>query len=178
VRLGRVRACFSSGESDRLVYQCMRNNPQRGFTLVELMIGVLLVAILLGIGMPAFRSFILEQRLRATSSDLRIALTLARSEAIKRNRFISVQPSADGWDAGWAIPSPGDPDILTHVQSGEVTITTDPDAATPQFSPVGRSPAAISFEIDVDPGSDGYLACLQLALDGGLNSTKGACTDD
>ena len=88
-----------------------RNNPQRGFTLVELMIGLVLVAILMGIGLPLFRSFILEQRLRATSSDLRVALTMARSEAVKRNRFIALVPDADGWGAGWTIPGlDGDPE--------------------------------------------------------------------
>ncbi len=153
------------------------HNPQRGFTLVELMIGVLLVSVLLGIGMPLFRSFILEQRLRATTADLRIALTLARSEAVKRNRVIELKKNAAGWGKGWSIPSPiaGDPDILTHVQAGDVTITTTPANATVLFSPAGRAAAEVEFEVDVDPAAGGTLACLQLETDGRLSSTKGAC---
>jgi type IV fimbrial biogenesis protein FimT len=154
-----------------------RNRPQQGFTLVELMIGVVLVAVLLGIGMPLFSDFVLNQRLRATSSDLRIALTLGRSEAIKRNTVVELLPDAGGWGAGWTIPSPtvGEPDILNHVQSGDVAITTTPANATPEFSPAGRAAAAIKFEIDIEPDTGGTLGCLQLALDGKLTSTKGAC---
>jgi type IV fimbrial biogenesis protein FimT len=168
-----------------------RHKPQRGFTLVELMIGVLLVSVLLGIGLPLFRSFILEQRLRATTADLRIALTLARSEAVKRNRVVEMLPCATGWSKGWAIPippgpvddvipCPPDPDnpvpaILTHIQTGDVTITTDPADETPQFSPAGRAVAEIAFEVDVDPASSDKLACLRLETDGRLDSDTGAC---
>ena len=64
---------------------------QRGFTLVELMIVLVMVAALLGIGVPLFETFILDQRMRATSSDLRVALSTARSEAVKRNRLVELQ---------------------------------------------------------------------------------------
>ncbi len=174
---GLVSVRSLSGASYPLRSVRTRKHSHRGFSLVELMIGLVLVAILMGIGLPMFRSFILEQRLRATSSDLRIALTMARSEAVKRNRVVELLPSADGWGGGWTIPSPidGDPDILTHKQGGDVTITTDPDGETPLFSPMGRPDAEIAFEVDVDPESGGTLGCLQLQLDGRLNSMKGAC---
>jgi len=148
----------------------------RGFTLVELMIGLVLVAILMSIGVPMFRSFVLDQRLRATSSDLRIALTTARSEAVKRNTVVEVKPREGVWKKGWTIPSPigGDPDLLNHVQSGDVNIS-GPDEA--QFNPVGRAVAEAAFEIDVEPGSGGTFACLRLSLDGSITSTKGTCPD-
>ncbi len=154
-----------------------RHKPQRGFTLVELMIGVLLVSVLLGIGLPLFRSFILEQRLRATTTDLRIALTLARSEAVKRNTVIELKKNAAGWGKGWSIPSPivGDPDLLTHVQAGDVRITTTPANATVLFSPAGRVAAVVEFEVDIDPASSGTLACFKLATDGRIESDAGAC---
>jgi len=150
-----------------------RKYSHRGFSLVELMIGLVLVAILMGIGMPMFRSFILEQRLRATSSDLRVALTTARSEAVKRNSSVELQPNAGVWGDGWTIPSPtgGDP-ILNHKQGGDVTIS-GPDEVT--FTPAGRAVAGAEFEIDVGPESSGTLGCLQLQLDGRMNSMKGAC---
>ena len=151
----------------------VRHNLQRGFSLIELMIGLVLVAVLLGIGVPLFQSFILEQRLRATSSDLRIALTTARSEAVKRNRVVEVLPNADGWGDGWTIPGPdGGVDILNHKQTGDVTISGPAEAT---FTPAGRAVAAAEFEIEVGPESNEVLACLQLALDGRMNSMKGAC---
>jgi type IV fimbrial biogenesis protein FimT len=187
VRIGRVRANFSAAGCFRLAVARMRNNPQRGFTIIELMIGVLLVAILLGIGMPAFRSFILEQRLRATGSDLRVALTLARSEAVKRNREVTLRRTdeAEGWSKGWMIPIPPDPDpddpdvpaLLKHVQTGDVTIT-GPDVVT--FTPSGRAkvpPGSIQLQIDIGPDAStaARYVCLESQLDGRVHSCRQAC---
>lgn len=147
----------------------------RGFTLIELMIGLVLVAVLLGIAVPTFRSFILGQRLRATSTDLQIALITARSEAVKRNRAVTLNPSDDGWGAGWTIPSPnsGEPDILNHVQTGDATITGPDEVA---FTPNGRvATTDVEFEIDVGPDTSGDMSCLTLGLDGRASSVKGAC---
>lgn len=154
----------------------------RGFTLVELMIGLVLVALLLGIGLPTFRSFILNQQLRAATTDLRVALTLARSEAVKRNRVVTLQPfdEDDGWGSGWTIPSPiaDDPDILTHRQKGDVTITTTPDVAALQFSPMGRAPSVVAFTIDIGTPDSNIQGCMTVALDGRVTSAEGECPGD
>ena len=152
-----------------------RKIPCRGFTLIELMIGLVLVAVLLGIAVPTFRSFILGQRLRATGADLQIALITARSEAVKRNRAVTLNPSDDGWGAGWTIPSPnsGEPDILNHVQTGDATIA-GPDEVV--FTPNGRvATADVEFEIDVGPDASGDMACLTLGLDGRASYVTEAC---
>ena len=152
----------------------LRASP--GFTLVELMVGLVLMALLAGIGVPTYRSFILDQRLRATSTDLRIALNTARSESVKRNRAVELKPSDDGWGAGWTIPDPvaDQPDILKQKQMGDINIS---GPAEVEFTPAGRVLAAAEFEIDVGLAAEGALACLQLQLDGRAISTKGACPD-
>ena len=159
-----------------------KNSRQQGFSLVELMIALVLGAILTTIGVPTFRSFILEQRLRATSTDLRIAMTTARSEAVKRNRTIELKANAGGWSDGWTIESPtaGDPDILNHKQAGDVTITS---SGTVKFTPAGRAstpPGLVHFEID--SGSDAKdnvrWACLERQLDGRIYSCRMRCPVD
>ncbi len=159
----------------------------RGFTLVELMIGLVLVAILLGIGLPMFRSFILNQQLRAATTDLRIALTLVRSEAVKRNRVVTLQPfdEDEGWGGGWVIPSPPDPladpdlpppaDLLVHRQSGDVAITPEPDVASLQFSQMGRTASEVAFTIDIGPEGNNIQGCMRVGLDGRVTSAEGAC---
>lgn len=149
---------------------------QHGFTLVELMVVVVIISSLLGIGVPLFQQFMLDQRLRATSSDLRIGLTLARSEAVKRNRIIDFEPYAAGWAEGWTIPNPvdGEPDILNHVNPGQNVAISGP--AGVQFSPMGRLVGdPPEFEIQVGDASDGALACMQPQPDGRIESIKGAC---
>jgi type IV fimbrial biogenesis protein FimT len=58
---------------------------QQGFTLVELMITVAVVAILTAIAVPSFRNLTLTNRLVTTANDYVVALNVARLEAVKRN---------------------------------------------------------------------------------------------
>ena len=63
----------------------------RGFTLVELMIAIALLAILVGIALPFYQDTIADQRNRTAANELHSALVLARSEAVKRNAVIRVE---------------------------------------------------------------------------------------
>jgi type IV fimbrial biogenesis protein FimT len=85
----------------------------RGFTVIELMVTIIVLAILLVVGIPSFRNATLSTRLTALSNDLVGAVQLARSEAIKRNQVVRLCVSADGstcataggWDQGWIVLS-------------------------------------------------------------------------
>jgi len=154
-----------------ITLEYIRSSRDQGFTLIELMIVVLILAVLLGLGLPSFRSFIVDQRYRSTSADLRIALMTARSEAVKRNVAISVTPTTDGdWTTGWQIidPASGDPDILNHVLSGanDLTITTLPESATPRFLPSGRVASGLRFVLSVGSGAATKSGCLKLEVGG------------
>jgi len=153
----------------------------RGFTLIELMIGLVLVAVLLSIGVPMFREFIKDQRAKTTSSDLSVALLLARSEAVKRNKEVILIPGGDGddWSVGWTIHSPkdGEPDILNHVQPGDISITEEssPPLIQVRFSPAGRALDLAVFKINVDTQANDMCRIVTLALDGRTTSEPGDC---
>lgn len=86
-----------------------------GFTLIELMVTISVLAILLAIAVPSFQSFILNSRLTATTNDLASALAVARSEAVKRATRVTVCKSANSgvtnptcstaanWQDGWIV---------------------------------------------------------------------------
>lgn len=61
----------------------------RGFTLVELMVTITLLAILLGLAVPGFTTWIRNTRVRTTASVLQDGLRLAQAEAVRRNRTVS-----------------------------------------------------------------------------------------
>ena len=145
--------------------------------MVELMIGLMLAAILSAVAVPLYRDYVDNQRLRAVSTDLHLALTLARSEAVKRSRPVQLQPSDDGWGSGWVIPSPvtGEPDILSEVH-GEAVAITGP--AQVRFNAFGRAAAAAEFEIDVGAGGDMSTNCMTMGTDGRTKTEKGACPDE
>lgn len=68
----------------------------RGFTLVELMVVIAVLAIALGIGVPAFNGITQRNRLAASANEVVGALQTARMEAVRRNRRVVLCPTTDG----------------------------------------------------------------------------------
>lgn len=84
----------------------------RGFTLVELMVVVVVLALLASIAAPSYRSFVTTTRVKSAANDIWSALTMTRSEAIKRNNLVTITPNGPTWQSGWTVttmvpPAPG-----------------------------------------------------------------------
>ena len=123
-----------------------------GFTLVELMVALAVLAILLTVGLPKMSVFFQGSRMVTNANELLSGLHIARSEAIKRNSRVTICKStnasdaaptcatgAEGWDEGWFVFVEGrdsvnvigeytstDGDILrvnTGAEGSKVTIT-------------------------------------------------------
>lgn len=83
---------------------------ESGFTLIEMMVTVSVMAILLAIAVPSFQGVALSSKLTSLANDFVASAQLARSEAIKRNRPARLCASSDGetctggdWAAGWVV---------------------------------------------------------------------------
>ncbi len=74
-----------------------------GFTLIELMVVVSILAVLAGIAAPSFRSFIGTMNSKSAAFDLIGDWSLARSEAVKQNQSATVIPLSGSWSNGWQI---------------------------------------------------------------------------
>jgi type IV fimbrial biogenesis protein FimT len=87
--------------------------PDRGFTLLELMMVIALAAVILAIGAPSFAEFRRNARLTAPANDFLAATQLARTEAVKRQTSVAIcqsasagapNPTCDGTDfTGWIV---------------------------------------------------------------------------
>ena len=68
----------------------------RGLTLIELTMGVAVAAVLLAIAGPSFQQALNSNRLSSVANELTGAVQLARSEAVRANRRVTLCSSDDG----------------------------------------------------------------------------------
>lgn len=103
----------------------MQTRPA-GFTLIELMVTLSVLAILLTIGIPSLQMFIQNSRLQSQSASLMGDLNYARAEAVRLGSPVAVCASADGatcsgaltWETGWVVFN--DIDVDNLVDAGEL----------------------------------------------------------
>ena len=84
---------------------------QRGFTLIEILVVITMVALLTALAAPSFNQAILSNKLTSYSNAFMASAQTARSEAIKRNVSVTLCRSADGatcaatgtWQQGWIV---------------------------------------------------------------------------
>jgi type IV fimbrial biogenesis protein FimT len=97
-----------------------------GFTLIEMMVVIALIAIMATVAVPNFTIMVKNNRLTSQANSLIAAVNLARSEAIKRNSNIVICRSADGancassdgWEQGWIVYVDADTSDGTGVHTG------------------------------------------------------------
>lgn len=97
---------------------------QKGFTLIELMIGLGIMAIIASIALPSYRTLVQSNQLTTTSNEMRGLIHLARSEAIKANRRVYVEADV--------APASGDPHLKVWIDR-DSDDTEDADELTREF---------------------------------------------
>lgn len=125
----------------------MRHSGQ-GFTLIELMVAIAVLAIFITVAIPSFMGTIEKQRVRNAVEKVYADLGVARSQAIKANRrqFFSLNPGA-AWcygiddtalcDCGTAgdCTVEGGPRVTDATDFGNTTLATDLNPAAIVFEP-------------------------------------------
>ncbi|MGE5319220.1 MAG: GspH/FimT family pseudopilin [Hyphomicrobiaceae bacterium] len=125
----------------------------RGFTLIELMIVVAILAILLGLAAPYMQEFYVRNRLESTTNDLAAALATARNEAMRRGVPITLRSTAgsSNWSNGWTLCVDSNPAIPagTCAAGATTTIRTGGALSTPLTA---YSNATFSGAVTFDSG--------------------------
>lgn len=86
----------------------MQSKPQSGFTLIELMVTLLVLVILAVLAAPSFTAMIEKSRLRGAADDVVNLLSIARAEAVKRQRNVNV--ALGGSTSDWCVGANRAPD--------------------------------------------------------------------
>jgi type IV fimbrial biogenesis protein FimT len=148
---------------------------QRGFTLIELMVVLVIAGIMLGIGVPSMRDFVASQRVKNTAFDFAAALLLARSEAVKRNTSVTLGQNGGGWQSGWSVKV-GTTTLSTKDIASGVNITPKPDPATASiaYQGNGRVGSTVSFEFAA-PNTKA-VRCVTIGVSGVPNTTQTSCS--
>ncbi|MCK7574692.1 MAG: GspH/FimT family pseudopilin [Chromatiales bacterium] len=154
-------------------------HAQRGFTLLEAMVTVAILAILVSIGVPSFRDMAERYRVTTVANDLLYYLQLARSEAVKRNRPAFLCPVNNNndcsgintdWRVGWHVTSkiddPTDPSatlpVVIRVAQPFNGLTLLESAARIEFSVVGSVVGTpTNFTVTVDDKT--RYVCLRIS---------------
>lgn len=101
--------------------------PARGYSLLELMMTIALVALILTLGLPSFGKLAARQRQTVEINALFHAIHLARKESIMRKKVVSLCPSFDGrrctpgrdWSGGFLMFQNTDRDEPPQIDHGE-----------------------------------------------------------
>jgi type IV fimbrial biogenesis protein FimT len=89
-----------------------RTQASAGYTVLELLVAITVLAVVLGITVPAMGEFVARSRASSQVNELVGALHLARSEAVTRGVPVAVCPSnalstacanSANWSGGWIV---------------------------------------------------------------------------
>lgn len=130
---------------------------QRGFTLIELVIALVLMAVLVTLAVPSFQTMLANAQIRTATQALYDGLQLARVEAIRRNERVLF---TKGTGSDWAVT----------VESGAIAVQTRSSSegtrqATVAVSPVGATQITFDSLGRVVPNTDTSATLTRLDID-------------
>lgn len=124
-----------------------------GFSLIELLIGIVIMSILLSLAMPSFQTWLQNTQIRNAAESVQNGLQRARAEAVGRNTNVEF---VLGTGSSWTVRLAGGADIESRPSSEgsrDVTVTVTPSGTTTvrfnNFGGVAAAPAPFT-QVDLD----------------------------
>lgn len=138
-----------------------------GFTLIEAMIVIAIMAIVMALGMPSYKVWIQNTRIRNAAEAIQNGLKLARAEAVKRNSAVQFSlGTGSAWTVGCVTVTTSCPASIQSRSAGDGSSNTitvvAADATTIRFDQLGRmtapTPVAGFTTIDIDSSTTALAA--------------------
>ena len=127
---------------------------ERGVSLVELMVGIAVLAVLMVVGVPSFSTWLQNSQIKVSADSIQNGLQMARGEAIRRNTSVRFQLT-DTADNACAISTTG---------ANWVVSLDDPSSlcATPASDTV--PPRVVQMRASADGTPNAVVAASQAAI--------------
>jgi len=127
-----------------------------GFTMIELMVVVIVLAVLLTVAVPSFEAVMNANRLAGASNEMMASLQTARMEAVRRNARVALCLSANANDAaptcanadvdGWIVFVDADKDDA--FSAGDTLLRTSTVSPSVQVLSSAKPAGVVSFRSD------------------------------
>ncbi len=121
-----------------------------GFTIIELLIAFVLIALLVILGMPSFARLLRDSEIRSTAESVVNGLRVARSEGLRRNLPVKFALVGGAGSASWIVTQVKDNSMIQTYSRNEggtnTTLAVLPaPAVSVSFDGLGRiMPAAVA----------------------------------
>lgn len=158
-------------------FNAISRQYQKGFNLLELLVVLLILAIALGVALPAYQRQMDALTMRTTANELLASHRLARSESIRSRQLVSLCASgastcqsSSAWNDGWRLMS-ADMDREWLLSAG-LSISANNNGVV-RFNAQGALVAGSSDRIQLD----GPLTsrCLVITSMGRTSIEHGSC---
>jgi len=157
-------------------------NAERGFTLIELMVVVAVLAIIATVAVPSFQQIIENNRLATEANRIFSAMSYARSEAVRVGDEASMTAETGGFSNGWCVHVGGndcsDGDVMRQFEAGDLAYSSSGTQVT--FNSRGEMTNA-NFQIALEPlncdsGEVDKRRVISVSLSGRASIQTGDCT--
>jgi type IV fimbrial biogenesis protein FimT len=116
----------------------MRTPAQRGVTIIELLIGIVVLGMLIGVGVPAFRTWMQNSQIRTAADGVLNGLQLARTEAVRRNKPVEFRlDGGTNWTVSQVSPRTELQKREGDEGSSRALLAVLPGGSLVTFSPIG-----------------------------------------
>jgi len=130
-------------------------NAQRGFSLIELLVGIVILGVLMAMAVPRFTDWLRNARIRTSAEAIQNGLQLARAEAVRRNALVRFQ-LVNSLDDTCALDN-GGPHWVVSMEPAAGKCATAPSDTTDPFIIQVRNRAEGSAQTQVVAGQAAFV---------------------